>query len=228
MIKGKISGFTILGVILVVFNIIMFVIPVEKNAVFWLSYGFTTAAFLLQIAVFADAFGKAYTMKSRFLGLPLAYVGISHLVLQLIVCFIFTALANIVAPWVVVIVYVVLLGFTLISLVLVDVGRDEIVRIDEKAKAKVFFIKSLQIDVEMLFEQLNNEQLKEMIQILTNAIKYSDPMSSEELYDLESNIESKVSELKKISHEDIESASSLIEEINLLILERNKKCKLLK
>ena len=228
MIKNRLAAFAVLGVLITVFNVIMFVIPIEKTAVFWLSYAFTMFAFLLQIAVIADAFGNAHTVKSKFMGLPLFYAGVSYLMFQLMACVLFTLLASVIATWIVIITYVIILGFAFISLVLVDVGKDEILRVEEKVSGKVSYIKNLQIDVEMLSEQALDESLQGKLKSLAEIIKFSDPMSSDALADLEGKIENKINELKQFVSANDDSAMTLIDEVHLLLVERNKKCKLLK
>ena len=228
MVKIKIMAYAILIILLIVFNVVMFAVPVERTFVFWLSYGFTIVAFLLQIGVCTVAFRKAYTMKSKFLGYPIFHIGFGYLLIQLIACAVFTALSVVAPMWVALIVYVMLLGLTLICLITVDIARDEITRIEERVKSKVFYIKSLQTSIEILFEKATSEPLKSKLRTLTDTVKYSDPISNETLTTLENDIEDKVIELEKAVIVNNELAVSLIDELNLLLVERNKKCKLLK
>ena len=58
---------------------------------------------------------------------------------------------------------------------------------------------------------------------LVEKIRFSDPMSSEQLANLENQISTKITELKTAANK-----KDIIDELNLLIDERNKKCKILK
>jgi hypothetical protein len=66
-------------------------------------------------------------------------------------------------------------------------------------------------------------EIKAALVQLAEKIRFSDPMSSEKLKDLENRIASKVAELKVT-----ENKNEVIAEINSLMNERNKKCKILK
>jgi hypothetical protein len=226
--KNKTMAYAVLAILLAVFNVVMFSVPVEKSTVFWLSYAFTTLAFLVQIGVCTVAFGKAHTMKSKFLGFPIFYVGYMYLAVQILAYIIFTVLAGTAPVWAALITYTIILGFTLICLIVVDVARDEINRVEEKVKGKVFYIKNIQTDMELLTERVSQEPLKSKLKALVDTIKYSDPMSNDALTTLEGDIEVKTIELKQAVTANSESAVSLIDEINLLLAERNKKNKLLK
>ena len=218
----------ILAIFIVVFNVVMFVIPVNKNIIFWLSYGFSTVSFLIQFRVYAVAFGKADTMKSMFLGFPIFYIGYMYLLIQLIVCAILVVNSNTVPVWIAVITNVVIMGGALVCLISTDVARDEIYRIEEKVKTKVSYIKTLQVDLELLAKAVTIEPMRSKLRELATIIKYSDPMSNDELAVAEDNIATKAAMLNQAVRDHDESAESLIEEICILVKERNERCKLLK
>ena len=67
-----------LGIVFIVFNVLAFAISTEKAGTFWTAYIFTLLAFAAQIGIWRLAFGKAETLKSKFLGIPLLHVGVAH------------------------------------------------------------------------------------------------------------------------------------------------------
>ena len=69
----------------------------------------------------------------------------------------------------------------------------------------------------------SNSEAKRMLLQLAEKIRFSDPMSADELQDVESKIISKLEELKNCAEK-----AAIIQELNLLLIERNKKCKFLK
>ncbi|MGN0654664.1 MAG: hypothetical protein ACI4KD_07090 [Oscillospiraceae bacterium] len=75
----------------------------------------------------------------------------------------------------------------------------------------------------MLASNEADADIKLALTKLAEKIRFSDPMSSEHLGDLESEIADKVKELKSA-----ENKSAIIAVIDSLITERNKKAKLLK
>ena len=222
MEKNTKRVYIILGVAFVLFNVIAFAVPTAKTTTFWIAYAFTVVAFALQIGTWRAAFKADDTLKSKFLGIPIINVGIVYLICQLIVFVVFMTF-SVIPSWVAVIICALILGVSVICLISADTAKDEIARVEEKVNHKVFYIRELQADVEMLAELEQNEEIKEALAKLAEKIRYSDPMSSEALADLETKIKEKVTELKTADHK-----SEIISELDLLLTERNKKIKILK
>ena len=88
---------------------------------------------------------------------------------------------------------------------------------------KVFYIRELQADIELLADNESDHDIKTALTQLAEKIRFSDPISNEQLTDLERQISNKVAELKTAT-----SKMESIRELNLLLNERNKKCKNLK
>lgn len=222
MRKNKGMAYAVLGIVFVMFNVIAFAIPTEKNATFWVAYVFSTIAFASQIAIWKFAFKGTYTLKSKFLGIPLISVGIRYLVVQIIVFAIFMAFL-IIPSWVAVVVCTLIVGISGICMIGTETGREEINRVEEKVEKKVFYIKSLQVDIEMLANAEADADTKAALEKLAEKIRFSDPMSNEMLADLEAEITDKIKELKTA-----ENKAAIITVLDLLLTERNKKAKLLK
>lgn len=222
MKKNTKLAYAVLGIVFILFNVIAFAVPTDKTITFWIAYAFTVVAFALQIGIWNAAFKVAETLKSKFLGVPIVYVGIVYLVLQLIVFAVFMFFP-LIPSWIVVIACALILGISAISLISADVARGEINRVEEKVNQKVFYIRELQADVEMLAEQEQNPEIKTSLTRLAEKIRYSDSMSSEVLADLETRILEKVTTLKMTDNK-----LKIIAELDLLLAERNRKAKILK
>jgi len=222
MKKNKGMAYAVLAIAFVLFNVIAFAIPTAKTATFWIAYVFTAVAFALQIAIWKFAFKGTDTLKSKFLGIPLISVGITYLIVQLIAFAIFMALP-LTASWIAIVVCALTLGVSAICLIGTETGREEINRVENKVGKKVFYIKSLQVDVEMLASTETDADTKAALTKLAEKIRFSDPMSNEALTDLEAEIADKVKELKTA-----ENKAEIITVLDSLITERNKKAKLLK
>ena len=222
MKKNTKLAYAVLGIVFILFNVIAFAVPTDKTTAFWIAYAFTVVAFALQVGIWNAAFKVTETLKSKFLGVPIIYVGVIYLVVQLI-AFVAFMVFPIIPSWVTVIVCASILGISAICLFSADVARDEINRVEEKVNQKVFYIRELQADVEILAEQEQNPEIKAELKKLVEKIRYNDPMSSEALADIEAEIKEKVLELKTADHK-----SKLITELDLLLTERNKKAKILK
>lgn len=222
MKKNKGMAYAVLAIAFVLFNVIAFAVPTAKTSTFWIAYVFTAVAFASQIAIWKFAFKDADTLKSKFLGIPLISVGITYLILQIIAFVIFMVFP--IAPsWIAIVVCALILGISAICLIGTETGREEINRVEEKVEKKVFYIKSLQVDIEMLASAETDADTKAALTKLAEKICFSDPMSNEVLAELEAEITAKVKELKTA-----ENKAEIITVLDSLIIERNKKAKLLK
>ncbi len=222
MKKNKGMAYAVLAIAFVLFNVIAFAVPTAKTATFWVAYAFSVVAFASQIAIWKFAFKGADTLKSKFLGIPLIAVGISYLIVQVIAFAGFMALP-LTASWIALVVCALILGISAICLIGTETGREEINRVEEKVEKKVFYIQSLQVDIEMLASAERDADTKEGLTKLAEKIRFSDPMSNEALADLEAEISAKIKELKTA-----ENKAEIITVLDSLITERNKKAKLLK
>lgn len=222
MRKNSTKGYFVLGILFALVSVIAFVVPTEKTASFWLTYVFTAAAFAAQIFIWKTALGKEEILKSKFLGFPVLHIGIVYAVIQVIAFVVFMFVPTLPA-WSAIVVCSVIAGASAVCMMSAGVGRDEIERLETKVQKKVFYIRELQADVELLFNNENDVAVKTALSQLTEKIRFSDPMSNEQLADLESKISNKVGELKTASNK-----LEIITELNSLLDERNKKCKILK
>ena len=222
MKKNNLMYYLALGIVFVLFNAISFVIPTDKTATFWTAYAFTVVAFVLQLIVWKIAFGRKETLKSKFLGIPLVHVDIIYLIVQLITFAIFMIFPTL-PVWLVVVVCAIILAISTLCAIAGQAGANEINRVEEKIKVKRAFIQFLQTDIEMLVERETDAETKAALKKLAEKVRYSDPMNHEILDELESRIASKVEQMKTAANK-----KALVGEIELMLIERNKKCKISK
>lgn len=220
--KNKNLGYAVLGILFVLINVIVFVIPTEKTATFWIAYIFTAIAFVAQIEIWKNALGKENTLKSKFLGLPVVHISIVYLIVQMIALAVFTAVPTL-PNWSTIVACTVILGISAICMIAGEAGRNEIERVEAKVQRKVFFIKELQADVELLADAETDTSTKAALQQLAEKIRFSDPMSNDALSEIEKAITEKIAELQTASDK-----MAVIQELNSLLAERNKKARILK
>lgn len=222
MKKNNLMSYLAIGIVFALFNVIAFVIPTDKTATFWTAYAFSVVAFAVQIPLWKIALGKKDTLKSKFLGIPIIHVGITYLIVQLIAFAVFMFFPTI-PVWVSIIVCAIILAISALCAIAGQAGANEINRVEEKIKIKRAFIQFLQTDIEMLAESETDAETKAALKKLAEKVRFSDPMSHEMLGELESRITAKVEEMKTVTDK-----KALIDEMEILLIERNKKCKILK
>lgn len=222
MKKNSTKGYVLLGILFALVSIIAFAVPTAKTATFWIAYVFTAAAFAAQIGIWKTALGKEGTLKSKFLGFPIVHIGIVYAIIQVIAFAVFL-FAPTLPTWSAIVVCPIIAGLSAVCMISADAGRNEIERVEAKVQNKVFYVREMQADIELLADNESDVAVKTALTHLAEKIRFSDPMSNEQLADLENKISIKAAELKTAS-----SKLEIITELNSLLDERNKKCKILK
>ena len=222
MKKNRSKGYLILGILFVLVSVIAFAVPLAKTTAFWISYAFTVIAFAAQIIIWKSALGRTEALKSKFLGFPVVHIGIVYLVVQIIALAVFLFIPTL-PIWSAVVACAVIAGASAVCMIASDVGRSEIERVSSKVQKKTFFIKQLQTEVELQADAETDIATKSALTQLAEKIRYSDPVSNEQIADIEDRITAKVAELKSSTNK-----VKIINELNSLLDERNRKIKILK
>ena len=209
------------------FNAIVFLTPIERSGGFWVGYVFTTIAFLGQFGCTYKA-SKAENLKKCFYNVPLITISYTGLIAMLIVgsvCMVIPGIPN----WLGVIVCLVVLGVTAIAVISAGAAGSIVANLDQKVEEKTTFIRNLTIDAENLMNRANAPMLKNQCKKVFEAVRYSDPMPSKELSDVEQRIQEEFDILTDaVIADDLDCTESAAKELLVLIADRNKKCKGLK
>lgn len=220
--------FAISLVALIVFNAIAFAAPLDKTPTFWVGYAFGTIAIILELLVSQKVQAADKELKSRFYGWSLMIVASVYMTVQIILSLLFMVASSIYV-WISLIVCVVCLALCGVGLIAGKSAKEIIEQIDVKVKQKTFFIKSLESDLRLLANSCGDAVTKKNIIALADAIRFSDPMSSDVLSDIEQEIAERCRKIKAL----VESCQYNVvnEECNhtmKLLAAWNEKCKLLK
>lgn len=124
---------------------------------------------------------------------------------------------------------VLVVAFGVIALIKTNTATELVEKIDKEVKEKTFFIKSLTVDADVLVSKAQSEEMKAVAKKVYEAVRYSDPMSSDKLAGVETRIENLFFEFKSaVSSNNTAMANQIGTELLEAIEERNKKCKMLK
>lgn len=228
--KGKMIA-CIFAIAFITYNIIFFTICGFKDhsPVFWISWAFMVIAFGI-IAVCGLFLGKqGLFLQDWMFGYPIVKYSTIYIIFELVFSIVFVIFEKTVpygwafaAQFLGLAVYLVLAISCFIS-------KETIKEVKNKVSDKTRFIKLLRTDVEMLVEKCGDVVLKEQFRKFAETVRYSDPMSNEALFELEKELAYTISECDKaITNEEYERAKQLCDKSELLLAERNKKCKALK
>lgn len=220
------------AVLFAMFNLITFIVADQITGIdclegsFWIGFALIVIAFLGQLGVGYSVFGAKNLQKS-FYNLPLVRICWGALIAMFIVG-VFCMVINL-AVWFAVILCFVVLGFSVISLTKASAAAGIVEKIDENIKVKTFFIKSLTVDADTLLASAKSDAVKEECKKVYEAIRYSDPMSSDMLAAVESQITIKFAALSNaVAADDAAAVTAAANDMLILVKDRNNKCKLLK
>ena len=222
MKKNSSKGYAILSILFVLVSVIAFAVPTVKTATFWISYAFTVIAIAAQIVIWKTALGKEEALKNKFLGFTILHIGIVYVIIQAVAFAVFLFVPTL-PVWSAVVVCSIIAGVSAICMIASDVGRRGIERVSAKVQEKTSFIKQLQTEIELLADAETDIATKSALTQLAEKIRFSDPMSDEQVDDIEKQITEKIAELKFSTDK-----TKVINELNLLLDERNRKIKILK
>lgn len=228
MSKNAIRILIFAGIALVCFNVISFVIPLERNGTFWVGYIFGMLAILLQLVVMKVAFSGTESIRSKFYGFPIARIGVIYGICQVLLSFTAMALSPFIPIWIPIIVFVLMFAAAAAGLLSADAVREEIERQDNKTVKNVSQMHSLQSKMNVLISQSDvSGNLKAELIRLADSIKYSDPVSSSATEQIENELNFNIEELQKaIVDGDNASALIICKKTSGILAERNRICKL--
>lgn len=219
------------AVLLALFNVVCFVTPnkaagLDKfGGAFWVGYAFITVAFIGQLLCAYIAF-KAENLKKLFYNLPLITLSYIGLVLTLVFGGAAMAIPDL-PGWAGAVICLLILGFNTLAIIKAKVAAQLAESVDKKISRQTGFIKSLTAEAESLVSHAKSEGVKAECKKVYEAVRYSDPVSSIRLADVEEKIRTEMRQLSEAaSNDDPEIAALVASELISLLDDRNKRCRL--
>ena len=230
MNKRKAGGMSlaVLGIIFVVYNLFVFLLCKPQTSAFWISYGFMLIAFASQVfAMFASV--KTLDVETVFFGIPLMQLSVFYFFAELFASAVFMFFQNFLSFKIPLLIQTALLAAFAIVGIMAVAGRDATKAAKDNIQTKVSALKSMGVDVEMMAGAAQDAELRSRLKKLAESIRYSDPMSTPAIEDVELRIRQAVNELRVYCENgDKQSAADTISRLELMIIERNKKLMLSK
>ena len=218
------------GIMLAVFNLIVFIAPgwggLEKyTGAFWVAYAFTMIAFVAHLLLTLWAFKDAAESKQRlFLNIPIITISYTGMVLTIIVGAL-CMLNSLLPVWAAVIVMAIMLLLYGVSIAKTMIAIDAVEEVQTKVATSTAFIKSLRAEADSLVGMASPSS-KALCTKVVEAIRYADPVSNELSMEVESELKSKLGEFAAaVKSGDDAKTNVLGNEVLSLIKERNVKCR---
>lgn len=230
--KRGIMTIAICAIVFVAYNIILFAIAGFENhgPAFWISYVFMLLAFFIVMVSGLLVMGKKFQPKDWMLGYPILSHCVVYIIVETIVSTAFMLLELLIIPW----------GFSLAAQTLIlavhlvfnvscFITKDALENIQANTKNKTLLIETLRTEVEMLEETAVDAEVKGAYHALAEELRYSDPVSSPMLFEVEQRLVTAVHQARPyVEANDKQMALDSCKSISLILSERNKKCKLYK
>ena len=219
------------GILVIAFQVLCFATPNKVEGFskfgggFWSGYIFIMIAFVGQLLCAYQALKKSETSRKMFYHLPLITVSYTGLILTLVFGGAAMAIPDL-PNWVGMVICLLILVFTAISVIKANVAADLVERVDGKVERKTSSIKTLTVEAENLMSMAKSEAARKECKKVYEAVRCSDPMSSEELSVLEAKITVKMDELSEtVKMDDEENVKEKVKEVMEILYERNSKCR---
>ena len=228
--KKTLITLLILLIVAAIYNVVYFAVPWKRelsNAAFWVTYGCTWLALVFAGIVTAIAFGKK-DLKSRVFGIPIFYVGYCVVILQLVIDFVVMGVGSWyeIKYWIPLIIEVLVYGIAAISVIARTAYRDSIDQMETKAEQKKAFIKEFRIELDVLVSSNKIDSIKPELDTLAEKVRYTDPVSSSAVTEVEDQIVNEFELLQKaISDGEADKTKNLISKISNLLDERKARLK---
>lgn len=221
----------ILAIIFAAYNIALFAIAdIWHEGAFWVSYVFMIIAFGCVAAACVLLNQRQYVPRDWMFGYPIIKHSAIYVAVEFVASTIFMLLDSQGIYWITpFVVQFIILAVHLVFLISCFLAKDIIEDVETKVKDATTYIRLLQVDVEMVVSKASDPAVKAAFEKLAEEVRFSDPMSNPNLFELEKLIAQQVNNADScITLNDTEGALQCCNRATLLLEERNKKCKALK
>ena len=213
-----------------VLNLILFLlIPDGRTdfASFWIAWSFTfPVPFAIAIGVTIYC---SLTEQTSIVKIPLMFTLQYSFTVVYLIAGAILMLINKNIPVVAWVVEAIITAVFVILLLYAWVSASYISRNIKHTKKKVFYIRSLQADIDTCIPQVSDSEIKSMLTELSSKIRFSDPMSHESLRQIEQTLQALVGEITtSVSLGELDAVPELVKKATISLDSRNNKCKLLK
>ena len=222
------------AIMFILFNAAVYFLPQEFTicgvtyekfgGVSWVTLIVLEVCFLLHLILTAAALNQK-KLSGTFYRLPLIRLSYGCLVVTLILAVV--AMLAIIPSWVPLALALLILAIYAFAILKAGTAASLVEGVDRKVEAKTAFIKTLTVDASTLMDRAKSEPVKTACKMVFEAVRYSDPMSSEALSDVENRIKTEFDALTDaILADDAEAVKTTADELLTLVQERNSRCKM--
>ena len=230
MNKNNVSLIAVFVIALILVSVIYFAVPFPRLSASVIAYIFSVISVIAGYFITNYAFTKGGDIKSKVYGFPVFRIGYIYMGAQVAFTIIIAAVefGAKVPNWVSVLVSVIFLCLAAVGVIAADNARDIITAQEEAFQAQTRKIKYFKLDMGSVVDKCKDTELRKSLEKFADELKYSDPVSSEELEGIEKKIADGIETLSELVNKDNAAASDKLDELTSLLSDRNRRCKALK
>ena len=214
MTKGFKRYLPIWCIIVLLFNVFVWVVPFDRNELFYTLYYSAIGAFVIQLLIVFFAYrNKNKTISQTILiysivGLLMLFVIDFYIIYNSIKYFV------LIKPWVIIVINIIILGLHYVFLILLEIALGKNEERDKIVKDKTEFISSLINQVNAMYRKTNNKNMYRLYE----ALKYSNKISNKNTKEIDEQIEQIINKLKEETNQD--AINNYIDKALKLLIER--------
>ncbi|MBP0954315.1 MAG: hypothetical protein J6M90_01570 [Oscillospiraceae bacterium] len=231
MTKNRNQIYLIFAAIAVLFTVIAFAVPFNRNAVFFISYVFGLAAIALQIPFFKAAFDNRESIRSKVLGFPVFRVGYIYLGVQLVLSLLLMILSTAVPVfpvWAAVVLCAIVVCGAFICGMGADIARDAVERVEQTASVNTSAMMDMRSRSSVLASRVADADVKKALQSLADNFRFADPVSSEGTENADRNLDNALAALESAVTDRTDDIAELCANVQNALDERNTIAKMRK
>lgn len=187
---GKYSKMTLAVYLIIyaVYNLLIFIIFNQRNAIFWVSYVFFMLAFILHmVCVFYSFKGK--DVKAAFFGIPLVYLSNYFVLAELFVSTVFMIFRKSAGMKLCVALQIVLLAIYLVISIVSLASKSYTSDVTEQITVDQRYMQNIRGELESLMQQCQHAEAKEILRKAAEEARYADQRSDESVEQIDRQIE---------------------------------------
>lgn len=222
------------AILFVIFNVVVIVLPKETTiagvtytklgGLSWITLILFELCFVGHLICTWIAL-RQNKLSGTFYRLPLIRLSYACIIVTTVIGCVMMAIPNL-PDWIPLIVVLVIMTLYAVAVLKAAAAAEIVEQIDEKVKVQTAFIRDLTVDASTLVTRAKSEPVKAACKKVYEAVRYSDPMTSGALTDVENRIKTEFDAFTDaVLSDNADAINASAGELLSLLTERNKTCK---
>ena len=223
------------AILFVIFNIVVIALPkettiagvtyVKLGGLSWITLILFELCFIGHLICTWIAL-RQNKLSGTFYRLPLIRLSYACIIVTTVIGCVMMAVPNL-PSWIPLIVALIIMALYAVAVLKAAAAAEVVEQIDEKVKVQTAFVRDLTVDASTLMTRAKSEPVKNACKKVYEAVRYSDPVTSDALADVENRIRTEFNAFTDaVLSDNADAVNASADELLTLIKERNSRCKM--